>query len=78
MGEIKMKRIEYKKLRQAHRINKDFQDWDTILYWSGFNLDLARRLYDHLGQEIDHLMIKALRMRSGGKLLVINGKARVR
>lgn len=62
----------YKKCLQAHRINGIKYDRDTVNYWMPKELQDA--MYWMLDAEPDHLWVKARRLNSGGKLVVLRSQ----
>jgi len=71
-----MNRLNYVKMRQAMRINKDTFCYDTMLYWANGDKTMASRLYDSAWGEPDHLSIRAKRLYMGC-LIVSNGRLSV-
>ena len=46
-----MNKINYKKLRQALRINRERDEWDIIKFWAG-SCEVAGKILPHFQQDI--------------------------
>jgi len=74
-----MNKAVYKQMMQAIRLNGVFSDtWDVVFYWSKRSPEVSAKVYAMVSADIDALAVKAMRMRSGGRLVKINNRLAIR